>query len=329
MGWSIAVALVAAAGASGAEPRPGPFAPLLADGAEWVYTLYAEDAAGKRSPLETPGELRLRVVLVREVGDTTLVALAPVLDGVEAARLVGDMDLVAPFPVDPIVIAVSADGLRAVDLSLDDARSATSEAVARATAECTYALAFPAKPKAGWRHRWKFDDAQQNYEAEGRLSLGHERVRGSRVEAWVMTWKGRACFAGTCVPYAATHVFSPAAGLVRFCRLDLYAKPPVHCLGMVERADAAEHAVAGAPSNGEVWRVLQQVRPAVLACMRSESDISTLTFHIEPDGSLTHLRERNLSGETARCTAAAARDVRFPPFAGPPKVVERFSFSKS
>jgi hypothetical protein len=62
--------------------------------------------------------------------------------------------------------------------------------------------------------------------------------------------------------------------------------------------------------------------------MHLDSSVSVLGFTVEPDGHLSNVKEKNQSGKDAACTVAAVSSVRFPPFTGAPRVVDRISFAK-
>jgi hypothetical protein len=313
-----------------AAPKELSFTPLLEEGAEWSYAAYTEGEKEARSELPSPGELHLRVALVRQVGQTTVIALELLVDGVELNRLRHDVNLDLPFS-SPLVLVVSKQGLRGAGLSLEDARTVTEADLPAAIALSSDPLVFPSKPRNGEKLHWKFDDhAQQLSEGRATLAPLQEQVDGHAVDAWAARWRGKGCFAGDCAPFAATQVFSPEAGLVRFCSISFVSSPPMECLRMVRRVTrSVPELVPGVPpSLGELWRVMQTVKPAILACMGSASDISELSFRVEPGGSLSAVKEMNQSGPAAECIVKAAAGVHFPPFKGKPVVLERISFSR-
>jgi hypothetical protein len=103
----------------------------------------------------------------------------------------------------------------------------------------------------------------------------------------------------------------------------------LRCLRLVARATGPAVAAPGVPPTlGDVWRAAQSKKPAILQCLKLDSSISALGFTIQPDGTLTQVREKNQSGKEAQCTVKALADLRFPPFDGPAKTIERLSFSK-
>lgn len=315
--------------AAPSAPAASPFTPLLEQGAEWSYTPYGEDSSGAKSELATPGELRLKVVLVRPVGKHTVVGLQPLLDGVEADRLVSDFDLTRPVPLSPLVLSVGPHGLEALELSLEDAAKVDEAGLAPAAKNFSDPLVFPASPKKGWTHAWRYEDPQQEYQAKGTLSLGEETIGGRAVQTWTVSWKGKACFAGECTPFAGEDAYAPELGLVRVCRIDLSGTPPLHCLRLVGRASGPAAPAPGAPPTlGDVWRAAQAKKPAIAKCLALGSSISVLGFTIQPDGTLTQVKEKNQSGKEAQCTTTAFSDLRFPPFEGPAKTIERLSFSR-
>ena len=312
-----------------AAPKELSFAPLLEEGAEWVYAPYSEELDGTRTDLAAPGELHLKVALVRQVGKTTLVALMVLVDGVDALKLRSDVNFDETTSASAFVLAISKSGLRALGMELEDARTATDEQIAAATTTSGDAIVFPARPKKGELVRWKLDDAQQTGEAKATLTRTQEQVDGRPVEAWATRWKGKACFAGECTPFAGTQAYAPELGLLRLCRIAMYGKSSLACLRMVGRAARSipEPVPDAPPTLGDIWRTMQSAKPAVLACMSLPSSISEITFQIEPDGSLSGVKELNQSGPAAQCTVKAVAGVHFPPFKGKPVVMERISFA--
>jgi hypothetical protein len=302
-----------------------PFAPLVEQDAQWRYAAYAEDAKGKRTDETAPGELRLRVALVREVGRFTLVALQPLIDGVEAERIRNDMDLTFSFGAPARVFALSPAGLRSVALDLETARTADDAAIeAAATDE---PVIFPAT-SVRWSHQWTHDEEQLSHHATGKLAVTHEMIGGESAEVWNVTWKGKACFAGECRPFVATQAYAPGVGFVRLCTLSLVDAAPMHCLKLLSKEQKPAEDKPGAPPTlGGIYRTMMQAKDAVTACL-PDNGIASLGFTVNADGTLSNIKEKNQSGEAAKCTVSALAQVHFSPFQGKPRTVELLSFAK-
>jgi hypothetical protein len=294
-----------------------PFAPLLQENAEWRYAPYTQDAAGKTVELDSPGEIRLKVVWVREVGKTTLVVLQPLVDGVEADVLRSALDLQLPLVTVAHVLAISDVRLRALDMTADDARTADEAAIEKAQTD--EPLVFPASTKGDWVHRWNFDDgAQRQMKASGALSVANG--------VWTVKWTGKLCFAGDCDKLHVTQAYSPTQGLTRLCNAQFQG--PALCLRMLSKEDGpAKQTPKARPTLGDVYRRLMKEKPAVSACLR-ENDIAILGFTVQPSGALSNVEEKNQSGKVAECTVKALAGVRFEPFEGAAVTVEKMSFSK-
>jgi hypothetical protein len=286
----LALALAAVCAAS-------PFDVLLHEGAEWRYA-------------HPGGEVTLKVVLVRTTGRFQIVALQPFIDGVPAAELQKFMDLTLPYDTDTRQFAISDDGLRQLTLDLDGAVNAGEAAIAADQPD--EPLVFPAHAK---RHHWKYEEAQLQHEANGTLE--------TKGDTWSMRWKGKACFAGECSPFTTTQIFSTSAGFVKLCELALGEKPPVRCLEQVAKGVPSPPR----PSVADLYRELKKLEPQVTACLR-DNDISSLALTVNPDGTLSNVRETNQSGTTAACTVKALSGAHLPAFTGAPRVIEKISFWK-
>jgi hypothetical protein len=294
-----------------------PFAPLLQENAEWRYSAYTQDAKGKTTDLDAPGEIRLKVVLVREVGKTKLVVLQPQLDGVEAQVLRSALDLQLPFAAADHVLAISDDKLRAVELTLDAARTADEAAIEKAATN--EPLVFPATPKGKWVHHLTYDDgAQTQMNGSGTLSVADG--------VWTVKWTGKQCLAGDCDKLRVTQAYSPEQGFTRLCTPQFQG--PSLCLKLLSKEDGpAKEKPKARPTLGAIYRRLMQEQPAVAACLR-ENDVSILGFTVTPGGALTNVEEKNQSGKAAACTVKAIASVHFEPFDGAAVAVEKMSFSK-